>query len=154
MLAATVAAASLALGACSVTVNTTGEATNTGNAAEIAPEGNAAIANAEAPAPAEGNAGGETADAGGDAGAQQDFQLTNRSGKTVTQVFVSPADSDQWGPDLLGSETMADVATGRVSFARDNDQCVWDLKVTYEGGETAEVRGANLCETATVTINP
>ena len=115
---------------------------------------------AEAPA-AEGNAaGGEEAgaEAGGaaeaPAGAQQDFTLVNNTGRTLMTLNVSPNDENEWGPDILGAATVANGASGTVQFARGQDQCLWDIRATFEDGQTGDWRGINLCETTTITLTP
>ena len=67
---------------------------------------------------------------------------------------VSPNDSNQWGPDILGAETIADGASGQVQFVRGQEQCLWDLRATFDDGQTGDWRGVNLCEAATVTLTP
>ena len=128
-----------------------------GGAAEKAePAANEADAAAPAEAPADGNAseGGEEAAAAGEAGAQQDFSIVNNSGHTVMTLNVSPSDSEQWGPDILGTDTLANGQTGQVSFARGQDQCLWDLRATFDNGTTGDWRQVNLCEASTITLTP
>jgi hypothetical protein len=67
---------------------------------------------------------------------------------------VSANDSDQWGPDILGTATIPNGGSGTVSFARGQDQCLWDLRATFDDGQTGDWRGVNLCETSTVTLTP
>ena len=124
------------------------------------PEANtAAEANEAAPAeePADGNATAEegaTPDTGAAAGAAQDFSIVNNTGHIVMTLNVSPNDSNEWGPDILGTATIADGASGTVTFPRDAEQCLWDLRATFDNGQTGDWRGVNLCETATVTLTP
>jgi hypothetical protein len=126
-----------------------------GGAGEQKAESNAT--NAVAPAaPANDTAATENA-AGGEeggttAGANQDFTLVNNTGHTVMTLNVSPSDSDEWGPDILGSDVLANGQSAQVSFERGQDQCNWDLRATYDDGDTTDARGVNLCELATVTL--
>ena len=107
---------------------------------------------ASAPAPAEeADAGDEAAPA---AGAAQDFSLVNNTGHTLVTLNVSPNDSDQWGPDILGVEMLENGESGQISFARGQDQCLWDIRGTFSDGETGDWRGVNLCETTTITLTP
>ncbi len=111
--------------------------------------------NATAPAAAEGNAAGGEAGAsqGGEtAGAQQNFTINNNTGHTVMTLNVSPSNEDQWGPDILGSEVLPNGQSAQVSFERGQDQCQWDIRATYDDGDTTNVRGVNLCEVATVNL--
>jgi hypothetical protein len=87
-------------------------------------------------------------------GAQQDFALVNNTGRTLVSLNVSPSDTSQWGPDILGSATVVNGASGTVEFARNQEQCLWDLRATFDDGETGDWRGVNLCETTTITLTP
>ena len=85
--------------------------------------------------------------------AQQDFTIVNNTGQTIMTLNVSPSDSNQWGPDILGSDVLASGERAEVSFDRDEERCEWDIRVTYEDGDTGDWRGIDLCETATVTLS-
>ncbi len=65
---------------------------------------------------------------------------------------VSPSNEDAWGPDILGRDVLANGEQAEIQFARNQDQCRWDIRVTYESGGTGDWRGINLCETVTVTL--
>ena len=135
-------ASALALAACN----------NGGGTNNAAPANNAAAAPA---APAE-NAGGAAPEAAAPAGDQtnQNFTLINNSGHTVMTLNVSPSNEDSWGPDILGSNTVANGASGTVTFPREAEQCSWDIRATYDDGDTTDVRGVNLCQISTVTLTP
>ena len=99
------------------------------------------------------NEGGSGGGGGGEsAGAQQDFTIVNNTGQTVMTLNVSPSNSNQLGPDILGTDTLANGQSGQIQFARGQDQCNWDIRVTYEDGQTGDWRGINLCETSTITL--
>lgn len=85
--------------------------------------------------------------------AQQDFTVTNHTGQTVMTLNVSPSNEAQWGPDLLGSSVLANGQSAGISFDRDEDRCQWDIRVTYEDGDTGDWRGIDLCETAEVELS-
>jgi len=126
------------------------EAASDGNASNTAAPAEQAAGEepANETAPAEG--GGATAEGG----AQQDFTLVNNTGRTLMTLNVSPNDQNEWGPDILGSATVPNGGSGQVAFARGQEQCLWDLRATFDDGETGDWRGVNLCETATVTLTP
>ena len=85
--------------------------------------------------------------------AQQDFTIVNDTGQAIMTLNVSPSDSNQWGPDILGSDVLAAGERAEVSFDRDEERCEWDIRVTYEDGDTGDWRGIDLCETTTVTLS-
>lgn len=115
-------------------------------------------ANAAAPAtPAENAAGGEATEEGAAAApaagqAQQNFTVINNTGHIVMTLNVSPSNENAWGPDILGSNVLANGQSASVSFPRGETQCSWDIKATYDDGDTTDARGVNLCQIATVTL--
>lgn len=92
--------------------------------------------------------------AAGPASAQslQDFQLVNRTGYTIDEVYVSPSNQNSWGDDLMGDDTLEEGQVLNVRFPRGADVCSFDIKVVYDDEETAEFRGVNLCQVSRVTI--
>ena len=142
--AGAILASALALAAC-------GQDDAVRNDAAAAPAGNQAAPAGDAAA---GNAAQAPGTAEPAAAAQQDFSVVNNSGHTVMTLNVSASDEDEWGPDILGAEVLADGETATVSFERGQDQCLWDIRVTYDDGDSGDMRGVNLCEVATVTLTP
>jgi hypothetical protein len=86
--------------------------------------------------------------------APQDFTLTNSTGHVIMTLNVSPSDSNRWGPDILGRDVLADGESAEVSFDRNEDDCEWDIRVTYDDGTHNDERGINLCETTEVEFTP
>jgi len=148
-MAGTLCASALILAACNVQTGPVGG----GNAQ--------APANNAAPQPATG--GG--APGGGDQGsaapgaevqgeARQNFTVNNNTGHVVMTLNVSPSNENSWGPDILGSQVLADGESAEVSFARGEAQCLWDIRATYDDGDTTDMRGVNLCQVAVVNLTP
>ncbi|HYJ52407.1 MAG TPA: hypothetical protein VEW04_04485 [Allosphingosinicella sp.] len=113
--------------------------------------------NATAPAaPADGNATGgeEGAAPAAPAGDQtnQNFTLNNNTGHVVVTLNVSPSNSNEWGPDILGRDVLANGESAQITFERAETQCQWDIRATYDDGDTTDERGVNLCETTTVNL--
>jgi hypothetical protein len=84
---------------------------------------------------------------------QQDFTIINRTGQAIMTLNVSPSDETSWGPDILGVDILAAGEQSEISFDRDEERCNWDIRVTYEDGDTGDWRQVNLCETTTVTLS-
>jgi hypothetical protein len=82
--------------------------------------------------------------------AQQDFVLTNNSGHVIMTLHVAPTSTDQWGEDILGADVLASGEQAQVSFDRDEDECLWDIRATYDDGTENDERGINLCEVSEV----
>ena len=138
-------ASALAIAGCNkaATTNNTAAPAATNTAAPAAPA-----------APAGGNtAGGEAAAPTGDQ-TNQNFTLTNNTGHVVTTLAVSPSNSDQWGPDILGRDVLNNGESAEVTFERGDSQCQWDIKATYDDGDTTDMRAVNLCTVGTVTLTP
>jgi hypothetical protein len=135
-------AAALAVAGCSPAAENKAAPAAENEAAPAAPaEGNAAEGEGEgeAAAPAAGQA-------------NQNFTVVNNTGHTVMTLNVSPSNENSWGPDILGSNVLANGQSGQVTFPRGEEQCSWDIRATYDDGDTTDVRGVNLCQVATVTL--
>jgi hypothetical protein len=137
-------ASALGLAACNNSGGTSNAAAPANNAAAAAPA-----------APAE-NAGGAAPEAAAPAGDQtnQNFTINNQTGHTVMTLNVSPSNEDNWGPDILGSNVLSNGESASVTFPRAETQCQWDIRATYDDGDTTDVRGVNLCQVATVNLTP
>ncbi len=83
---------------------------------------------------------------------QASLAIVNNTGRTVLRLTISAASENDWGIDMLGMQTLPNGETGQVSFGRGTSQCLWDFRATFEGGETRDWRGVNLCEVSTVTL--
>ena len=82
----------------------------------------------------------------------QDFTLINGTGHTINEVYVSPSAVDDWEEDVLGRDALPDGARTTIRFDRSADACLWDLRVVYTDGETADWAGFNLCEISVIAI--
>lgn len=84
--------------------------------------------------------------------ARQAFTLHNKTGYTISEVYVSPSATADWEEDVLGWDVLTHGQRVEIDFERGEKACVWDLKVVYDDGEEAEWDGFNLCEVSTVAI--
>ena len=85
--------------------------------------------------------------------AEQDFTIVNDTGQAIMTLNVSPSDENDWGPDILGVDVLGAGESAGISFDRDEERCEWDIRVTYEDGDTASWGGIDLCETTTITLS-
>ena len=83
---------------------------------------------------------------------RQDFNLINRTGYDIDEVYVSPSSEEAWEEDVLGQDILPDGARVHIRFPHRPGTCLWDLLVVWEDEEEAEWHGLNLCETTTVVI--
>jgi len=82
-----------------------------------------------------------------------DFKLVNRTGYQIDEVYISPASSSKWGPDVLGNQAMGDGDVATITFPQRNGICVFDLKVKYhDDGSTAEWSKVDLCQYSAITL--
>ena len=85
---------------------------------------------------------------------RQDFDLVNKTGYEISEVYVSPSKSDDWEEDVLGTGTLPDGNHIHIKFHRATQTCDWDLKVVYTVDETtAEWEKINLCKVEKITIH-
>lgn len=87
--------------------------------------------------------------------APQDFDLTNSTGYEINNVYISPHDSNDWGSDVMGQDTLEDGAAVHIHFPGGRGEtCDWDLKVTYTSdGSSAEwTQGFDLCTISSIDI--
>lgn len=83
----------------------------------------------------------------------QDFTILNNTGYPIEQVHVSASTQDAWEEDVLGQDVLDVGDRVKIRFDADEGACLWDLKVTYTDGETAEWQGLNLCEVSLVALS-
>ena len=83
----------------------------------------------------------------------QDFTLVNDTGVEVHHVFISPHDSDEWGEDILGEDTLADGESVHIKFSRKEKSALWDLKIADKEGNSIRWEGLDLPEISKVTIH-
>lgn len=84
--------------------------------------------------------------------AQQDFEVVNSTGQAILTLQVSPSDEDSWGEDILGVDVLGADEQAEISFSADEDSCLFDIRVTYEDGDTGAWQGLNLCELSVVEL--
>lgn len=84
---------------------------------------------------------------------QQDFVLLNKTGYTVSEVYVSSSASDDWEEDVLGQDVLANGQRVEINFETSERACLFDLKVVYSDGDTAIWQALNLCKVSVVAIS-
>ncbi len=84
---------------------------------------------------------------------KQDFELVNKTGYEIKEIYVAPSKSDDWEEDTLGDETLEDGETWKLSFSGSSKTCLWDIKVVYEiDNSSARWSEIDLCKVSKVTI--
>lgn len=85
--------------------------------------------------------------------AQQNFRVYNETGRTMVGLWVSEADSDYWGNNIL-SRALPDDYNTAVVFPNGSSDCLFDIAAKFSDGSTAEDYGVNLCQVAYYTFYP
>ena len=83
---------------------------------------------------------------------QQDFELANKTGYQIDEVYVSRTTSRNWGRDIMGRDALGNGESANVTFTAPDGVCNWDLKVKYNDGDEATWKALNLCEINKVTL--
>ncbi len=94
---------------------------------------------------------GSQATGGRQAGEEHSFTLSNQHSRTVFQVFVGAAGSDEWGEDLLGADTLTAGGTAQITF---RGACEVKLRIVFDNDAAEERPGIDVCERQTVTVGP
>ena len=46
----------------------------------------------------------------------QDFVIVNKTGVEIHALHVSPSDKEEWGPDILGKDTLGNGESAEIKF--------------------------------------
>ncbi|QJE71813.1 argininosuccinate lyase [Aerophototrophica crusticola] len=84
---------------------------------------------------------------------KQNFSLLNKTGYTISEVYVAPSKSSSWEEDILGRDVLPDGTAVDIVFSRKEKSCKWDLKVIYDDGEEAEWDNFDLCTVSKIAIS-
>lgn len=72
------------------------------------------------------------------------FNVVNRTGNPIKEVFASPAGVANWGRNRLGAAAVAPGANAPIRLPADGN-CIYDVRVVYANGQSEERRGTNTC---------
>ncbi len=78
------------------------------------------------------------------------FNLVNRAGVAVREVYVTPAGDANWGRNRLHG-TLAPGASFGLQ-RRSDGNCLFDIKVVFVDGRSEERRGLNTCTLDAVAV--
>lgn len=85
--------------------------------------------------------------------ADQDFVLVNETGVEIHNLHVSPSDKEEWGDDILGTDTLADGESAEVKFSPKEEAEKWDLRVADKEGNSIEWSNLNLLKISKITLH-
>jgi hypothetical protein len=81
------------------------------------------------------------------------FNLVNRSGRLIFEVYASLSTDQDWGRDRLGDKALPNERSFTLRLPQ--GPCMWDLRVVYErtGGPAEDKRNINLCAVTEVVFD-
>lgn len=81
-----------------------------------------------------------------------DFTLVNRTGYAIAEVYVSPANKNNWGRDRLGRNVLDNGRSKLFTFS-DSANCEQDIKVVFDDdGSNVVWEDIDLCELHKITL--
>ena len=83
---------------------------------------------------------------------EQDFDLVNKTGWLIVELYVSPNNDDKWGSDILGVDTLSNGETATITFEPGEGVTYWDLKINDADGDSHELRKVNLKKIKTIEL--
>ena len=82
------------------------------------------------------------------------FQVTNNTGVTLVDVFVSPAEANNWGNDILPNNLFENGSTINVNIpAEFGTSCFFDMKITDAAGGHVTFTHIDACKLVSLQIN-
>jgi hypothetical protein len=82
----------------------------------------------------------------------QDFTLINKTGLVLDQVYISPANVDDWEEDVLSKDVLEDGESFELEFDGHN-QCKFDMKVVDDNGKDHIFYDIDLCKLTKLTLH-
>ena len=76
-----------------------------------------------------------------------EFVLKNKTSEALTEFYASPPGTDDWEEDILGRDVLEPGEKVTITIADKREDCRYDLKAVFEGGEEVEQRKVDLCDT-------
>lgn len=85
----------------------------------------------------------------------QYIKLINKTGITITKVFIAPVtESERWSNNLLLNENLESEDTVTINFNKSNypEDCIWDLKVINNRDNSLYWYDLDLCRFNVITL--
>ena len=81
-----------------------------------------------------------------------DFTLRNKTGFQIDEVYVSRHSSSNWGRDIMGQDALDDGDSKKITFPHNSSACIFDIRVKYNDGDTAEWGSIDLCKYEKISL--
>ena len=84
--------------------------------------------------------------------AEEVLKINNRTGYTISEIYIAPATSDNWEEDVMGDQTLETGTSVNVDMSESVDTCRWDLKAVYDDKTSAIWKNVNLCKISSISL--
>lgn len=82
------------------------------------------------------------------------FTLVNATSFPISEVYVGSSESDTWGADIMGGQTLGPQSYGTVTlFNYDGATCMYDVKVLGPEGQKGVMYRFDICNLDTLTFS-
>lgn len=85
------------------------------------------------------------------------ISVINNSGKTMTAVYMSPPDREDWGDNELdvpiADREKAGFEWDRADYEGSEAGCVFDVLAEYEDGKSTPLSAVDLCKENALNFN-
>ncbi len=82
------------------------------------------------------------------------FDVTNNTGVTLVDVFVTPSETANWGNDILPNSLFENGSTITVTIPETyGETCMFDMKITDLEDGNITFTGIDACKLITLQIN-
>lgn len=82
------------------------------------------------------------------------FYIENNTGVTLNNIYVTPAETDSWGSDILPQDLFDDQSTVQVYIPETyGETCMFDIKITDLEGNAVIFYNVDACALHTLRIN-
>jgi hypothetical protein len=82
----------------------------------------------------------------------QDFTLVNKTGLTISEVYLSPSNDNEWGEDVMGVDVLKNGEKVDIKFSHKESECKWDLKIVDEDDDDVIWEDIDLCKASEITL--
>jgi len=78
--------------------------------------------------------------------------VTNKTGASLSTVYISPANADKWSTNLATKDKLLNEEKFEFKQAVDSRNCLFDIKFKGDDGQDYYMKNLNLCTSAKVTL--
>ena len=83
-----------------------------------------------------------------------EFTVVNNTSFAISELYVGPSASDNWGSNFLDGQVMSPTQTATVTlFSYDGTTCLYDVAVVGTEGQKGVMYRFDLCNLNTLTFS-